>query len=202
MNKNTLIFIVIGWFLLKLIEYYFIPYFIVALLWIALSLTLLIITLIQLIKLIKERKFITKLRIQKAIVFSILFYLTFNRLPINKIIEKIDWTIFYNKRMDIVQQVERKELNPNVSWNNWVCELPFEFPVVSNGGNEIGIYRNEENKTLTITFWVYRNFFSAPSTCFVYTNDNEEKKELDILISNDPDNNWKIDKNWYRTFRE
>ena len=51
-----------------------------------------------------------------------------------------------------MEQVKNKELNPNVSWNGWVCELPFEFPVVSNGGNDIGITRNEENNGTTVTF--------------------------------------------------
>lgn len=195
-------YLILGWFFIKMIEYYFIPYFIVVLLWIGLSLTLMIIAIIQLLKLIKERNSITKLRIQNTIVFSILFYLTFSRVLVNGLIEKVDWTMFYNKRMEIIKQVELKQLNPNVSWNGWVCELPFEFPVISNGGNDILIYRNENNKTLTVTFWVYRNFFSAPSTCFVYTNNDEQKKELEELITKDPNNNWKIEDNWYRTFRE
>jgi hypothetical protein len=202
MDNRKLMYLILGWFFIKIIEYYFIPYFIVVLLWIGLSLTLLIIAIIQLVKLIKERNSITKLRIQSVIVLFVLFYLTFSRFFVNGLIEKVDWAMFYNKRMEIVQQVERKELNPNVSWNGWVCELPFEFPVISNGGNDIGIDRNAENKTLTVTFWVYRNFFSAPSTCFIYTNDNKQKKELEELIIKDPNNNWKIEDNWYRTRRE
>ena len=202
MSQRKLMYFILGWFFITMVEYYFIPYFIVALLWIGLSLTLLTIAINQLLKLVKERNSITKLRIQNVIVFSVLFFLTFSRLLVNGLIEKADWAIFYNNRTEIVKQVERKELNPNVSWNDWVCELPFEFPVVSNGGNDIGIYRNENNKTVTVTFWVYRNFFSAPSTCFVYTNDDKEKKELEEIIIEDPKNNWKIEDNWYRTFRE
>ncbi|PJJ09995.1 hypothetical protein CLU83_3381 [Flavobacterium sp. 1] len=202
MSKRKLMYSILGWFIITIIEYYFIPYYIVVLLWIGFSLTLLIITIIQLLKLVKEHNSITKLRIQNLIVFSILFYLTFNRFHINSLIEKVDWRIFYNNRMEIVQQVKQKELNPNVSWNETVCELPFELPVISNGGNDIAIHRNEKSKTLTVDFWVYRNFFSAPSTFFVYTDDKEEEKELKKLIANDPNNNWKIDDNWYRIFRE
>ena len=114
----------------------------------------------------------------------------------------MDWLIFENKRTEIVKQVKDKELNPNVSWNGWVCELPFEFPVISNGGNDIGIYRNKENNRTTVTFWVFRNFFDSPSTYFVYTNDPEEKKRIEEKIKNKPRNNWKIKKNWYRTYGE
>jgi len=52
----------------------------------------------------------------------------------NLVIEKVDWFILENKRNEIVERVKNKELNPNVSWNGWVGELPFESPIVSNGG--------------------------------------------------------------------
>ena len=109
---------------------------------------------------------------------------------------------FYSKRMDVIQEVKNGKLNPNVSWNNWVCELPFEFPIVSNGCNDIGIYRNKINSSVTVIFWVYRNFFTAPSTKFVYSNDREQIKELDHQVLHDPKNNWRINDNWYRTFGE
>jgi hypothetical protein len=157
---------------------------------------------VQFIKLIKERKTLTKLRILNAVTFSILLYLTFNHLLVDRVIEKVDWKIFYNKRMDIVNQAKKKELNSNVSWNGVVCELPFKFPVISNGGNDIMIFGNKDRDTLTVTFWTFRNFFSAPSTSFVYTISTEEIKELEKQIADDPDNNWKIQDNWYRTFGE
>lgn len=108
--------------------------------------------------------------------------------------------ILENKRNEIVEQVKTKELNPNVSWNGWVCELPFEFPVVSNGGNDIGISRNKENNGTTVTFWIFRNFFDLPSTYFVYTDDPEEIKRLDKKVAEQPDANWKIKENWYRKY--
>lgn len=202
MSKRTVIFVSIGWCILTLLEYYLIPYFIVAFLWLTISVGLLIIAVIELIKLIKERKSLTQLRILKVIIFSVLFYLTYQSWIVHGLIEKADLKVFYNKRMDIVQQVKSGKLNPNVSWNNWVCELPFEFPVISNGGNDIGIYRNKSNNSVTVTFWVFRNFFEAPSTTFVYTSDSKEIKELNQKITNDPKQNWKIQDNWYRTFGE
>jgi hypothetical protein len=201
-SKKTLIYVIITWGILTLTEYYFVPYFIVALLWLALSISLCIILVIELLKAIKERKALSRFRITKVIIFAILLYLTFNPWLVNGLIEKADWAIFYNKRMNIIEQVKEKKLNPNVSWNGWICELPFEFPVISNGGNDIGITRNEKGDTITVTFWVFRNFFSSPSTHFIYTNDSREMKEFEDLIKYDPKHNWKIRDNWYRTFTE
>jgi hypothetical protein len=202
MSKRILIYIIIGWCILTIIEYYFIPYFVVFLLWILLSIAFLGIAIIQIMKLVREWGSLTKLRIAKVLVFSILFYLTFNQSPVNRLIEKADWSILYDRRSDIIEKVKRHELNPNGSFNNGVCKLPYEFPVVSNGGNDIIIGRKMDSEKLTVTFWVFRNFFEAPSTCFVYTTDEMKIDEFEKLISRDPDNNWKIEENWYRTFRE
>src|SRR5690606_15867842 len=193
---------IVIWVILTLINYYYTNFFLLAFIWLGLILILLTVTIIQLVKLIKERKNLTKLRIVKLLTFTLLFILTLYRDTTNLGIEKVDWLIFENKRTEIVKQVKDKELNPNVSWNGWVCELPFEFPVISNGGNDIGIYRNKENNRTTVTFWVFRNFFDSPSTYFVYTNDPEEKKRIEEKIKNKPRNNWKIKKNWYRTYGE
>ena len=178
------------------------PFFFLAFIWLGLILTLFTLTAIQLVKSIKERKNFTQLRIAKLVTFALLLILTFYRHKTNIVIEKVDWFILENKRTEIVQHVKNRELNPNVSWNGWVCELPFEFPVVSNGGNDIGIYTNKENNGKTVTFWVFRNFFDSPSTHFVYTDDQEKIKELDKKVFERPDDNWKIKENWYRTYGE
>ena len=202
MNKKKLIWIVSAWVFLTLVNYYFVPYFIVVLEWLILSLALLILTIGQIIKLIRERKNLTRQRIISVSVILTLFLLTFYRQPINQIIEKVDWHIFYNKRTEVVEQVKNGELKPNVSWNGWVCELPYEFPVISNGGNDIGISKNDSTNEVTVTFWVFRNFFSAPSTHFVYTNRPEDIQYYNDLIERSPNENWKIEDNWYRTFEE
>ena len=202
MKTKTLIWIVVTWVMLTLINYYFVPYFIVALEWLALSIGLFIWTLIQIGKTIKERKTVSSQRVFSAMTICVLFLLTFYRQPVNGLIEKADWYILYSKRCSVVDLVKQDKLTPNVSWNNWVCELPYEFPVISNGGNDIGISKNDSTGKVTVTFWVYRNFFSAPSTHFVYTDDPDEIEEINNLIKNRPGNNWKITDNWYRTFHE
>lgn len=202
MSTRTLIRIVVIWVMLTLINYYFVPYFIVALEWLALSIGLFIWTLFQIGKIIRERKNLSKQRLFSALTIFTLFLLTFVRQPINRLIEKVDWNVFYSKRCGVVDLVKKGELTPNISWNNWVCELPYEFPVISNGGNDIGISKNDSTGKVTVTFWAFRNFFSAPSTHFVYTDDPEKRESLNNLIKNNPEDNWKISENWYRTFHE
>lgn len=194
--------IVIGWFILTISNFYFIPYFIVAFGWFGLLAGFFAITIYQIIKAITERKWITKLRLYKLTLFLALFFLTFYGRYVDRLIEKVDWRIFYNKRTEIVEQVKSNDLNPNVDWNGWVCELPFEFPVISHGGNDIGIIRNEKKNTTTVTFWVFRNFFSAPSTRLIYTNDSTKIESINKLIKRHPKDNWKIEENWYRTYGE
>lgn len=197
LSKKGLVSIVVAWFLLTLVNYYYMNFFFLAFIWLGMILTLAVLTVIQMIKTIKERNKITRFRISKLLVFLALLILTIYRHKTNQVIEKVDWLIFENKRNEIVKQVINNELNPNVSWNGWICELPFEFPVVSNGGNDIGISRN---KGTTVTFWVFRNYFDSPSIHFVYSDDPDEIKKLDQQVANYPDDNWKIKENWYRKY--
>ncbi len=177
-------------------------FFFLALEILGLIITLFVLVLIQLISLIEERKNPTKTRIQKLIVFSILFLLTLFHSFTNRLIEKVDWLILENKRIEIVEQVKSKELIPNVARNGIVCELPFKFPVVSNGGNDIYIFRNEADSSLTVEFLVFSNFFSNPSTYFIYTEDQQKIDRLEKKINQLPKQNWKIKENWYRIYGE
>jgi hypothetical protein len=202
MKKNGIIWIVIIWVVLTLISYYYMPFFLLAFGWLGLSLALLLLIGFQLITLFKERKHIKRISVIKLFTLTIIFLLTFFQRTTHLAIEKMDWLLWENRRSEIVAQVSANKLNPNVSWNEWVCELPFEFPVVSNGGNDIGIFRNKENRGITVTFWVFRNFFDAPSTHFIFTDDREEIKQIEAQIKDRPEENWKIKENWYRTYGE
>lgn len=143
---------------------------------------------------------LTKLKIITAIVFLSLFFLTLFRSYTTGIIERADLFILENKRSKIVEQVKNGELKPNVNHNGWVCELPFEFPVVSNGGNDIGIYQNKDSSTITVQFWIFRNFFESPSTYLIYTDNPKEIERIENKIKTHPDTNRKIKNNWYRTY--
>ncbi|MDR0561007.1 MAG: hypothetical protein LBG92_12660 [Prevotellaceae bacterium] len=197
-----LILIAVLWILLRIVEYYLLPYYLCPLSWLGVSFAFLIIAIVQLIKLIAKIKHIQKIRIIKVVFYGLIFYLSLNRWIVAHIIEKADWRIFYQKRVEIVEKVQKKELNHNAGRNNRVCELPFEFPIISNGGNDIIISQNDSTQTITVEFFIFRNFMSSPSSYFIYTNDKYRIEYYENYIKNNPDNNWKIEDNWYRITKE
>lgn len=197
-KKGTLVGIIVLWILITLINYYYTNFFILAFIWLGMSLIFFIGTTIQIVKLIKERNVLTKFRIIKIVVFGLLFILTFFRNIPNGLIEKADWNILKGKRTEIVQKIKSGELKANGKYNNGICELPFEFPIVSNGGNAVWIIRGKEKNSLTVRFWVFRNFFDSPQTLFIYTDDQENIKRFEKKITKEPKTNWKLDENWYR----
>ncbi|HLW40964.1 hypothetical protein [Brumimicrobium sp.] len=202
MTKKGLIWTVVAWIILTIVNYYFIPYFFLALIWFGLSFILLIVALFQLGKLLYEIKRLTEFRVLKFLTFATLFLLTFFHTTTSNVIEKIDWFLLENRRTEIINLVKNDQLNLNVKANGWVYELPYKFPVVSNGGNEIGIVRNQETNDITVTFWVFRNYFDSPSIHFIYTDNPEAINIYEKRIINKPENNWKIKKNWYRIYDE
>ncbi len=197
-TKKILVWIIVGWCLITLINYYYTNFFILAFIWIGMSLGFFIATIVQIWKAIEEIKSVSKLRITKLFVFVTLFLLTFYGDIPNQLIEKVDWEILKNKRVEIVEKVRTGELEPNVDYNGIICELPFEIPVISNGGNDIWITSNENNNSLTVRFWIFRNFFESPSTMFIYSNNPEEMKRLENISIERPNENWKIESNWFR----
>ncbi|MEK6482614.1 hypothetical protein WJR50_34120, partial [Catalinimonas sp. 4WD22] len=114
-------------------------------------------------------------------------------------IEKLDWHLRKSSRESIVEMVKRGELVPDNPYNNGVCPLKkWSFPPISNGGNDIVIYRGK-NDVVTIKFYINRGFLDHYSA-FVYTDDQSKIDELDERISWDTgdDKNLKLEKNWYR----
>jgi len=115
------------------------------------------------------------------------------------IIEKLDWKFRRNSREEIVQLVKEGELKPNVTHNNIICTLEnWKFPPISNGGNEIAIYKSDRGK-LTVEFYINRGFLDHYSA-FVYTDDSEKIKELEEHMSYKKGLhiNKQLDEHWYR----
>lgn len=199
MERKILILIAI-WFVFAFADYFYLPYFVQPFTWLLVCITLLILFVRQITKVYKERKNLKRKRLLNLLITFLLFFLTFynfNKIP-NSIIEKIDWFISYNKRSNIVNEVLSGNLKPNTEMNNGICRLPFDFPIISNGGNDIWIYENTIENTKTIKFWISRGFFDSPQTYFIFTNDNEEKKHYEEKIKTKPEYNWKLEENWYR----
>ncbi len=201
-KKRTLICIVIIWILITLVNYYYTNFFILVFIRLGLNITLLIGTIIQIIKLVKEQNNLTRFRVIKLITFGLLLILTFFKNIPNNLIEKVDWVILKGKRVEIIEQIKSGKLVANGKNNNGICELPFEFPIVSNGGNDVWIIRNNESDKLTVRFFVFRNFFDSPSTKFVFTEDKKTIEAFEKRIKEQPENNWKLDDNWYRIYGE
>lgn len=199
MTKKIIVLIII-WFVFVFADYFLLPYFVQPFSWLLVCSTLVILSIRQIIKAFKERKNLRSNRILNLSTTIILFFLTFynfNKIP-NSIIEKVDWTISYNKRNQIVKEVLKGNLKPNTELNNGICKLPFDFPILSNGGTDIWIFESKTDSTKTIKFWISRGFFNSPQTYFIYTNDNETKKYFQKLIKTKPQYNWQLEENWYR----
>jgi hypothetical protein len=199
-QKKKIAILIILWLVFVFADYFYLPYFVQPFSWPLVCLTLLILSIRQVIKTIKERKNLKTNRILNLSITLSLFFLTFynfNKIP-SSIIEKIDWTISYNKRKQIVNDVLTEKLKPNTEMNNGICKLPFDFPIISNGGNDIWIFENKTGNTRTIKFWISRGFFESPQTYFIFTNDNVTKKNYHELIITKPENNWQLEENWFR----
>lgn len=195
--------LIIVWGFIQLFTFYVFHFFIIPFTWLITVSILLIIIIKNLIFSIKNRN-VSLLFYQgllKLSITMILFILTFyklNHVP-QILIEKIDCVVLYNERKNIIDEVKMNKLKPNVSYNDFMCELPYEFPIVSNGGNDIAIYYNDKNE-FTIIFFVFRNFFEAPSTKIVYSENPENINYYEEKIKRNPYDNWKIKNNWYRIY--
>lgn len=189
---------VLAWCILTVFNYKIIPYCIAPFLWLGLLFVLFVLSLKLIISLIQEWKNITGIRIRRVILCSVLFLLTLFYHKTNRVIEKLDWYFYFNNRNEVVEKVNNGDLNPNVGWSNSLCELPFEIPVISHGGNDIGISRCKDSNSITVKFWVHRAFMNHPSTYIIYTNNDKTIKALEERITINPDENWKYEENWYR----
>jgi len=192
--------LILLWLLYNFTEYYYLPYIVKPFSWLLVCITLLILLFKQVNKVTKEWKNLKKNRLLNLSLTLFLFFLTFfnfNKIP-HSIIEKIDWTFSFNERLQIVKEVLTEKLKPETERNNGICKLPFDFPLISNGGNEIWIYENKIESTKTIKFWISRGFFESPQTYFIFTNDNDVIKHYEEKIIAEPEYNWKLEENWYR----
>ena len=70
MSKKKLLWISISWIILTLLNFYYVPYFILAFEWFLLLGFLFVLTIIQIIKLIQERKKIKRQRIYSLLIIG------------------------------------------------------------------------------------------------------------------------------------
>jgi hypothetical protein len=197
-------FLLLFWLIYVFADYFYLTYFVQPFSWFLVCLALLVLSIRHAVKAINEQKDFKVDRIVSLLITFTLFLLTFynfNKIP-RSIIEKIDWTISFNKRNSTVNNVLAGKLKPNTQLNNGICKLPFDFPIISNGGNDILIYKNKLESTETIKFWISRGFFESPQIYFIFTNDKETKKRYNELIRAKPEYSWQLEDNWYRIMEQ
>lgn len=138
-----------------------------------------------------KKKLITG--IQKAGLISTIVIGSLSLFFGHILIEKIDWNLRKSTRNKIVALVKTNQLQPNSSYYKNICKLKrWNIPPISNGGNEIVIYKTEDGK-FTIRFYIDRGFLDHYSA-FTYTDN-----PADIKMFKEKTKTYKkIDTNWYR----
>jgi len=110
--------------------------------------------------------------------------------------EKIDWHFRKSQREEIITKLKNGSLKYNPDKSTFHLET-FKYSFLSNGGNDIIVQADSKNQ-LTVTFFINRGFLDHYSA-FVYTDDPNEIKRIENNIeSTAKENNFKIEKNWYR----
>jgi len=110
--------------------------------------------------------------------------------------EKIDWYLRKSQRDEIIEKLKIRSIKYNPEKPALHLD-EFKYSLLSNGGNDILVFANAKNQ-FTVTFFINRGFLDHYSA-FVYTNDPNEIMRLEYGIqSTAKENNFKIEKNWYR----
>ncbi|MDR6340912.1 hypothetical protein HNQ91_003985 [Filimonas zeae] len=188
MKKTTLLLIVLMWFALYLVQFS----------WLFMLLALFMLTIVEIVKTVRERRQLSKQRLLSLFSITTLFLLTMFDWNVSRWIEQADRAIFNAKRQEVVEQIKSGQLKPA---SKGYFRLPYSFPCLSSGGNLVWITRSENNQYVTVRFDT-KNMFSSYSANIqlVYTNDPEVAANLEGLTELYPVNNWKVRSNWYRTY--
>ena len=209
MNENSVLYpnnyfiyflILLTWVLLELLIFYeiwdlasFIILFFVAFLFFILLIR-------NGVKLFQSRKRLDfKKRIFKFLFVLTILFLTifkFNYIPQN-LIERFDWILLYDKRVKIIEDIKLGKIKTNVYQNNSLYRLPYKYPIISNSGNEIVIEKDNKN-FYTVDFFITRPIFISPAARIVFTESEDVSSEFEKKIKEDPTQNKKLEKNWYR----
>ena len=202
MKKYSHFIVALIWCIYAVYDYYYGHFFIAAIVWVATIAILSLVTFVQFCKLIAEWKLYFKQRI-----FILFFYLLFTILVVknhvtHEIIEQIDTFVFLYQKKEIVEKIKQGEITKDLKSHSVYTQLPSGYPQVSNPNNKIIISRNEVDNTLTVYFYIFSNFMEAPSIILFYTNDPDMIKSLEEDIVAHPEQNWKVEENWYRFYGE
>ena len=169
-NNYFIYFLIfISWILLQLLIFYEIWDFVAQFILFFVAFLFFLLLIRNGVKLFQSRKrFDFKKRIFKFLfALTILFLTILDFIPQN-LIERLDWTLLYNKRMEIVEDIKKDKINLENDKDFYLYNVPFEYPVVSNGGNKI-VVRKDIEKKYTIEFFISKFSFFSPDSKYIYT---------------------------------
>lgn len=136
---------------------------------------------------------------KRGLLIAVLIFL-FSVIYSEKVIEYLDWHLRRNSREEIIELIKNNKLKSHFKYSNGIIKLDrWNFPPISNGGNEISLSYNDKNE-ITVLFFINRGFLDHYSA-FVYSNNPLELKHLNEHINfkkSDKSLNYKIDNNWFR----
>ena len=198
-NNYFIYFLIfLSWILLQLLIFYEIWDFVAQFILFFVAFLFFLLLIRNGVKLFQSRKrFDFKKRIFKFLfALTILFLTILDFIPQN-LIERLDWTLLYNKRMEIVEDIKKDKINLENDKDFYLYNVPFEYPVVSNGGNKI-VVRKDIEKKYTIEFFISKFSFFSPDSKYIYTESKNYSKIFEEKVKTDPTQNKKLEKNWYR----
>ena len=148
---------------------------------------------ISTVKIYRKKETLSRGIVKTAVIVLILAVI-FTYSWQSTIVEKLDWMINSNSRLNIAQQVISGSIKEDMYGN---YKLPVAFPILSNGGNEINVTRYPDN-TINVRFLITKALLFGEQDYWVYTNNISLMKDFEVLIKENPKLNRKLRDNWYR----
>jgi hypothetical protein len=124
-----------------------------------------------------------------VVVFLVVFLVPFTTLWL-----KANFTIYKNVREEIVDEIYKGELQPNVSHNSSLIALDKSYPRVSMGGNEIVVEEHEDKEY--ILFFTFRGVLDNYSG-FIYVPEGGEPANYGDLHEKEVTQIVHWDGNWF-----
>ncbi len=120
-------------------------------------------------------------------LLTILLWLFF---PFTQVMLDLDFKLNKSEREEVVEMVKNGTLQPNVSYNSSLIQLPEKYDQLSKGGGEIVIEKNGD----MVLFFTYRGILDNFSGV-VYSPNDRKPKQSDF--DGDFKQIEKLDGDWY-----
>lgn len=180
---SSLLVILVSLFQWDLID--IITEFLMLPIWLFVYAFFIIMTILTLIHLLKNRKW-------QPFVIQLITILLWFFFPFNQINLDLNFRIHQDKREEVATKIENGVIKPNVPNSPSLIQLPKEYTQLSKGGGDIVV--ETKGKAKSILFFTYRGMIDNFSG-FVYNpNDNKPSKSD---FNGDFKQIKKVYKNWY-----